>query len=284
VDYPVRVYGPNVYEIMLTRYLNALGLVLLAWTIAAAVAPGALAVAPTAAGGLLVGLTAAAAAALILAAAGLRQNRGALEVGLPLLAAVAVAWLVAAVAEVQAVAIVAGVLMVIATAAAWVLRHVAVRMRYKPRFFSLRQFETMVQVADTMIDGDGEEAIDPIEIAVRVDHLLAETHSPVLPQLKLVLVLTEWVLPLLVFRPLPFSALGSNVRRLAVQRVIGLGGPLRPVARTLKVLACAGYYGNPVTMRQLGYLPYDERARSVGVDQSPAHYPDPFVGSEETVR
>jgi hypothetical protein len=30
-------------------------------------------------------------------------------------------------------------------------------------------------------------------------------------------------------------------------------------------------------MRGLGYLPYDERTRAVGVDQSPAHYPDPFL-------
>ena len=36
----------------------------------------------------------------------------------------------------------------------------------------------MIEVADTMIDGDGREALDPIEVAVRVDHLLARVESP----------------------------------------------------------------------------------------------------------
>jgi len=277
VDYPVRVYGPNVYERVLARYLAGLGLALLAWTVAAAISPGTLAVASTPAAGLLVGLTGAAALAIVLAGAGLRQNRAALDVGLALLLAVAIAWTAAAIVESRAVAIVAGALMLVALALAWGLRRAALRARYRPRFLSPRQFETLVQVADTMIEGDGREAIDPVDIAVRVDHLLAETRSPALPQIKLVLFLVEWVLPLLVARPLPFSTLGSNVRRSAVERVIGIGGPLRPVARTLKVLSCVGYYGNPKTMRQLGYLPYDERERSIGIDQTPAHYPDPFL-------
>ncbi|HXS48387.1 MAG TPA: hypothetical protein VN756_13100 [Solirubrobacterales bacterium] len=278
MDYPVRVYGPNVYELVLTKYLAGLGLLLLSWTVAAALWPATLAVASTSAAGLLVGATGAAALAIVLAGAGLRQNRAALDLGFALLAAVAVAWTAAAIVESEAIALVAGGLMVAAFAIAWILRHAAVQARYKPRFFSPRQFETLIQVADTMIDGDGREAIDSVDIAVRVDHLLAETSSPALPQIKLVLILVEWVLPLLVVRPLPFSTLGSNVRRSAVEGVIGTGGFLRPVARTLKVLSCVGYYGNPETMRGLGYVPFDERPRAIGVDQSPVHYPDPFPG------
>jgi hypothetical protein len=277
VDYPVRVYGPNVYELILAKLLAGLGLLLLAWTMAAAAWPGTLGVASTATAGLLVGLTSGAAVAIVLAGAGLRQNRAALDVGMGLLAAVAVAWTAAAIAESQIPALVAGVAMLAALALTWILRRAAARARYKPRFLSPRQFETMVQVADTMIDGDGREAIDPIDIAVRVDHLLEETRSPATAQIKLVLVLVEWVLPILVLRPLPFSALGSNVRRSAVERVIEAGGLLRPIARTLKVLSCVGYYGNPQTMRRLGYLPFEERQRHKGVDDSPAHYPDPFL-------
>jgi len=277
VDYPVRVYGPNVYEILLARVLAAIGLLLLAWTVAAAGWPGTFAVAPTSASGVLVGVTGAAAMAIVLAGAGLRQNGAALDVGLALLAAVAVTWTATGIADSRGVAVAAGAAMLAALALAWALRRAALRARYKPRFFSLRQFQTFVQVADTMIDGDGREAIDPVDVAVRVDHLLAETRSSALPLIKLVMVLVEWVLPLLVLRPLPFSALGSNVRRTAVERVIGAGGLLRPIARTLKVLSCVGYYGNPATMRQLGYVPFDERPRAVGVDQSPAHYPDPFL-------
>ena len=43
--------------------------------------------------------------------------------------------------------------------------------------------------------------------------------------LKFVLLLTEWALPLLVFRPFPFSVLGSNDRRRAVEKVIDAKGP-----------------------------------------------------------
>ena len=58
------------------------------------------------------------------------------------------------------------------------LRRRALRLRFKPRFLSLRKFDTMVQVADTMIDGDGREALDPIEVAVAADHLLDHVDSP----------------------------------------------------------------------------------------------------------
>jgi hypothetical protein len=242
--------------------------------------PGTLAVASTSASGLLVGATGAAAVSIMLAGAGLRQNRAALDVGIGLLLASSLGWTAAAAANERLVATLVGILMLAALVLAWVLRRAAIRARYRPRFMSLRQFETFVAVADTMIDGDGREAIDPVDIAVRVDHLLADTRSTALPQIKLVLVVVEWVLPLVVARPLPFSALGSSVRRAAVERVIGMGGFLRPVARTLKVLSCVGYYGNPETMRQLGYVPFDERRRAVGVDQSPAHYPDPFLGTQ----
>jgi hypothetical protein len=277
MDYPVRVFGPNVYERLLVDYVAGLGLLLVAWTIAAGLAPRTLLVAPSVGGGLLAGFTAAAGIALVLAGGGLRQNRAALDVGIGLLAGVALTGVVWAALDGRGVAGVAGAAQLVLWIVAVGLRRAAVRARYRPRFFSPREFETMVQIADTMIDGDGREAIDPIDIAIRVDHLLDEIDYPGSSQIKLVFLLVEWVLPLVALRPLPFSALGSQVRQSLVRRVIGAGGPFVAIARTLKILSCAGYYGNPATMRALGCIPFDERARAVGVDQAPSHYPDPFL-------
>jgi hypothetical protein len=134
----------------------------------------------------------------------------------------------------------------------------------------------MVAVADTMIDGDGREAVHPIEVAVTVDHLLARVESPMRKDLKLVLVITEWALPLLVWRPFPFSVLGSNDRRRAVEKVINAKGPFRDVARSLKIMACVGYYGDQRGIAQVGFTRFELRPRAQGVDQAPLIHPDPF--------
>jgi hypothetical protein len=283
MDYPVRVYGPNVYERLLTTYLARLGLLVLAWTLALALAPGTLLADSSPAGSMLGGLSVAAGIALVLAGGGVRQNRAALDVGFGLLGLVALCSIVVAALAGRGVSLFAGAVELALWLAAVLLRRAAVRARYRPRFFSPREFETMVQIADTMIDGDGREAIDPIDIAIRVDHLLDEIDYPGKPQIKLVFVLVEWVLPLVALRPLPFSTLGSQVRRSLVTRVIGAGGPFVAIARTLKILSCAGYYGNPQTMRELGCVPFDERPRALGVDQAPLHYPDPFPGAPPRV-
>jgi hypothetical protein len=156
------------------------------------------------------------------------------------------------------------------------LRRYSLRARFKPRYVSPRQFETLIQIADTMIDGDGREAITPVEVAIRTDHLLDDIRSPVTSELKLVLVIVEWVLPLLILRPLSFSALGSQQRRRALERVIGAKGPFRDIARSLKLLACAGYYGHPDAMRSVGFIPFEERDRFTGVDTGGRVHPDPF--------
>jgi hypothetical protein len=127
-----------------------------------------------------------------------------------------------------------------------------------------------------MMDGDGQEVMGPIEIAIRADHMMAKIDSPVTNNIKLVMTLLEWVLPILIFRPFPFSTLGSNERRRVVAKVIGARGIFRDVARSLKMLTCSGYYGSPEGMAQVGYIPYDNRKRAQGVDQRPLIYTDPF--------
>jgi hypothetical protein len=277
MDYPMRVYGPNVYELVLTDCLAGLGLALIGWAVAVAIMPETLGVAATAAGGLLAGATGGAGAVLILAGSGPRQNRAALDLGEGLLAITSLAWLSCSIVMGRVVPIVAGAVMVALACLIVALRRAAIHARFKPRFFSARQFETMVAVADTMIDGDGREAIDPISIAVNVDHLLAQTDGPAPDQIRLLMRVVEWLLPLLLARPIPFSSLGSGVRRRVITRVIDSTGLLRAVARTLKVLSSFGYYGNPQTMLQIGYVPFDERPRAATLDETPAGYADPFL-------
>jgi hypothetical protein len=284
MDRPMRAYGPTAYELVLADYLAGLGLALIGLAVACAIVPSTLLPVAGATGGLLAGLAAGAGLCLAQAGGGIRQNRAALDLGFALLAATGLAWTAWAIVDAGPVPIVAGVALLAMSVPVVVLRRFAVRARFAPRYLSPRGLETMIAVAETMIDGDGREAIHPIDVAIRVDHLLDEGRPEVAGgEIKMVMFIVEWLLPLAIARPMPFSTLGSTARRRAVERVIGAGGPFRDIARTLKVLSCVGYYGNPETMRALGYVPFDERERSTGIDQAPLRHPDPFLDLREDV-
>jgi hypothetical protein len=271
----MKLYGLNVVERLLDDVLVAAGLLLAAFAIVALILDGAFGASGTA-GGLLLAATAAAGLLLALGGSGIRQNAGASFLGFELLAVAALGWIVCALLTGAAGAAIAGGALVVLLALLVALRRRALRLRFKPRYLSPRNFDTMVAVADTMIDGDGREALHPIEVAVTVDHLLARVESPMRKDLRFVLVLTEWALPLLVWRPFPFSALGSNDRRRAVEKVINAKGPFRDVARSLKIMACVGYYGDRRGIAQFGFTPFERRRRAQGVEQSSLGHPDPF--------
>ncbi len=275
MDRPMRVYGLNVVEQFLDDLLVAVGALLVALGIAAAVFEDAFASGGLG-GGMLVAGTAAAGILLAAGGSGIRQNRVASELGYALLAVAATGWIVSGAVAPSAVALATGLVLALVLVAAVALRRRALRLRFKPRFFSLRQFSTLIEVADAMIDGDGREALDPIEVAVRTDHLIARVETPVKKDLKLVLVLVEWLLPLMILRPFPFSVLGTNERRRAVDKVINAKGPFRDVARSLKVLACAGYYGSAEALAEVGFVRFEDRPRFEGVDTTPLAHPDPF--------
>jgi hypothetical protein len=80
----------------------------------------------------------------------------------------------------------------------------------------------------------------------------------------------------MVLRPFPFSALGSNDRRRAVENVVNAKGPFRDVARSLKIMACVGYYGDGQGIAQTGFVRFEVRKRAQNVDQAPLTHPDPF--------
>ncbi len=275
MDHPMRLYGLNVVEQVLDDVLVAVGALLASFALVAGILDGAFGARGTA-GGLLLAATAIAGLLLALGGSGIRQNAGASFMGFELLAIAALGWIACAVAAASVGAAAAAAVLLALFVLLVALRRRALRLRFRPRYLSLRNFDTMVAVADTMLDGDGREAVHPIEVAVTVDHLLDRVDSPMRKELKLVLVLTEWALPLMVLRPFPFSVLGSNDRRRAVEKVINAKGPFRDVARSLKIMTCVGYYGDQRGIAQVGFVHFGRRARSREVDQSPIAHPDPF--------
>ena len=277
MEIPMRVYGLTLAELFLAGYLSILGWLLLVFTILSAILSGVFGL-NSFGGGLVFAATLATGLVLILASSGIRQNHASLDLGYLLLALTAVSWLIHGFFLLRAAPLATGVVLLLLLGMMIYMRRLSIQARFKPRFFSLRQFETMIQVADTMIDTDGQNTLHPIEVAIRADHFLASFDAQVQQEIKSTLVIVEWLLPLLTLgRPFPFSALGSHERRRAVEKVIGAKGLFRDVARFLKLLASAGYYGSPEGMAQVGYIPFDERQRAQGVSQAPAHYPDPAL-------
>lgn len=275
MEYPIKVYGLNIFERILVGLLAAISWLLVLFGIAVIVFKdifyenvvfGTVLMVCTFFTGLIIGL----------AGSGVRQNRTALASGSLLLFLLGIAWIVNGFMPVKPGPIIAGAVILLLFLVSRFLRKRALKARFNPRFFTMRQFETMIQVADTMIEGNGREVMSPIQIAVRADHMMARIDSPVTNNIKMVMFLVEWILPILVFRPFPFTTLGSGVRRQVVEKVIGARGVFRDVARSLKLLTSSIYFGDPRGMAQVGYIPFDDRERAQGVDQSPNVYPDPF--------
>jgi hypothetical protein len=275
MEYPMKVYGLNIFERILVGLLAAISWLLVLFGIAVIVFKdifyenvvfGTVLMVCTLFTGIIIGL----------AGAGVRQNRTALASGSLLLFLLGIAWIVNGFMPVKPGPIIAGAVILLFFLVSRFLRKRALKARFSPRFFTMRQFETMIQVADTMIEGNGREVVGPIQIAIRADHMMARIDSPVTNNIKMVMFLVEWILPILVFRPFPFTTLGSGVRRRVVEKVIGARGVFRDVARSLKLLTSSIYFGDPRGMEQVGYIPFDDRERAQGVDQSPNVYPDPF--------
>jgi hypothetical protein len=139
----------------------------------------------------------------------------------------------------------------------------------------------LIQIIDTVIETDGRTDANPIDGAIRVDHLLARIDAPARDDIRRLLFVTEWILPLLIFKPVPFTVLGSNDRRRAIERVVDSRfGLLRDVARFFKTAGCVGYYGSPPALAEIGYIPFDMRPRSVGVAQAPAVHTEPVIWAD----
>lgn len=211
---------------------------------------------------------------LMLGSGGVRQNRAVLNMGLRLLLLLAAAWLALGIAQSSWWGAIVGAVLGIEYALSKLTLREAVRARFNPRYLTLRQFQTLVQIADVMLD-DEKERLHPIAVALRTDHLLATIDSPIKKDIRLVLFLVEWFTPLLAFRLVAFSELGTHERRRVVQKVIWSKGPFRDVARTLKLLTTFSFYTHPDVRRSIGYTEVDAGERRANLDKTPFIYPLP---------
>jgi hypothetical protein len=268
MEYPMRVYGLNLFEYFLSVWLKWFSWLCLLMSVATFIFPDYFYSDPIIGAAYTTSLFFCF-VLLGLAGAGIRQNKAVLDGALLLSGLTGIGMVVGG--------IWVGIVIVLLVVLTAVIRHYALLTRFNPRFFSLREFGTMIRIADTMIDGDGKEALHPIDIAISVDHMFSRISAPAaIKEIKLVMLIVEWLLPLLSGRPFPFSDLGTNERRMLVTKVINSTALFKNVAKVLKLFACAGYYGNPKGMAQVGYIPFDSRRRSEGKSQAPNHYPDPF--------
>jgi choline dehydrogenase-like flavoprotein len=284
VAVPFPVFVRTALELFLASVVSLLGVLILIWAVAAVVFAEQLLSTSTAASGLLAGAIATAGLCLILSGGQVRSYRAVLELGLAVLGIAAMALLILGAVNGRAGAVASGAVLLAARLAAGWLRRLALRSAYRPRWFSASSFDTMVAVADTMLDADGREAIPPERVAMRTDQLLASIDAPIRGVMRLLFIGVEWFLPAVVIgRPLRFSVLGSRSRRQLIEHLIRPTGlyrslvtsPFRSAARALKVLTCAGYYGDPKTMRAIGFEEFEGSKRSRNFNLGRLRYPGP---------
>jgi hypothetical protein len=268
---PMRRFNMNVSEVFLSDVGNLFAAALLVCAVAIVVIPGWFG-AGSFWGGLLAFATFTSGLMLGLGSGGVRQNRATLDIGMNLTLLTGIGWLAYSVIEPAWKMAILGIVMVLMFLECWIVRREGIRARFTPRFFSLRQFETMIQIADAMLDAD-DRKIHPIEVAIRTDHLLDEIDSPVKKNIRYMMFLIEWLTPFLVLRPFPFSDLGTHERRAIIRKVIWSRGLFRDVSKSLKVLSTLTYYTHPEVRESVGYVDFDERERVQNLDQAPQVFP-----------
>lgn len=270
----MRRYGPTLADGLL-GHACGFGTGLVGLTLIAAIAFGL--AGRDALGALIILAATGAFAALLTGAVGVRQNGALIDIGAALALLTGIGWVARWVLAPSVWSVAFGALLVVFGVVLFWLYGAALRVRYHPRFLTGRQIASVIQIADAVIEGDGREAVSSVQVAINVDHLLARMNSPVTKDLRMLMVLIEYGLPLLMLRrPLPFSVLGSHERRRAIDMTIGRKGMFRKVARTLKLLSMMGYYGDPETAASTGYIPFEQRVQDpVQQDQRPLRHPDP---------
>ncbi len=266
--FPMRRYGYNITEVFLSSTGNIFAISMIVGAAALYITAPKIGISSLS-GGVLIFAVFTSGLLLGLGSGGIRQNRPTMNLGLRLTLLTGIVWGIFAIVNQILFSGIISIVLIIMYVACILARREAVSARFVPRFFSLRQFETMIAVADVMID-DEEKKLHPIEIALRADHLLARMHSPAAKKdIRRVLFLLEWILPLMAFRPFPFSELGTHERRRVVKKIIWSRGIFKDIARTLKLLSTFPYYTDPSVRSAIGYIEFDDRKRAMDVDQLP---------------
>lgn len=151
------------------------------------------------------------------------------------------------------------------------------------RFFSPIEFRALEAVAETLIDGGGEEKAEPEQIVLRTDNYLSSFPSSRLWLAKLS-VLGMASIPMLTFRP-PINYLSPQGRRAFIdkhfkQEIVHKRGIYRlmhwlrfdfgvdlveAMMRFNMQLTYLGYYSNPDTQKDIGYTPFTQRPEGQNV-------------------
>ncbi len=149
------------------------------------------------------------------------------------------------------------------------LRLQASRARYGLRYLKPHQFRTLIAVAEvTVIAGDSQMTAE--QVGQNVDEYLCESPADAKwkPRLGLT-ALSVW--PLLLLRP-PLTMLSPDrrmkllerrfIRDVADRRTFGpLRRPVQSMLFAAQQLTYIGYYSDPRTFEETGYVPFSKRPR-----------------------
>jgi hypothetical protein len=133
-----------------------------------------------------------------------------------------------------------------------------------------------------MIPEEGR-LITPHTIAARVDTLLAQARPPSARNIRWALTSLEFVLPLMILKLPPFSQLSQRSRRRLLEKIVASRGRLRGLARMLKTLITFSYYTHTTVRRGIGYIDFEQRPRSAGLDITPYQYAPPRDNPDEVL-
>ena len=151
----------------------------------------------------------------------------------------------------------------------WWLIHTARKARYELRYLAPHQHSTLMALAEVLVIGD-DELLTPEEVAKNVDDYLEAFPAKGKSKAKLALTgLT--VYPLIRLRP-PFALMSPDMRLRFIERCFiadvaerrlpnFLRRPLQAMLYGAQQLTFIGYYADPLTADQSGYVPFSRRGR-----------------------
>ncbi|TSJ39361.1 GMC family oxidoreductase [Mucilaginibacter corticis] len=171
----------------------------------------------------------------------------------------------------------------------WFLFRAAGIARYKLKYLSIQQFQTLQAMAEVCISGDTDLyklQIEPLQMATNVDNYLSSFEATNKWVMKLVLTAME-IYPLLSLNPMlslmqPAARLDFLKKRFITdfefQNLPAWYGEIIQAAiRMTKQICFMGYYSDPTVYESIGYVPFskrkdvDERKRIFPVTPSPAN-------------
>jgi choline dehydrogenase-like flavoprotein len=149
----------------------------------------------------------------------------------------------------------------------WLHRR-AVRARYDLGYLSVGQFRTMEALAESLLPINGG-GLTPERVAVNLDHYMQRFDARRKWVIKVAL-LGISLYPLLYFR-LPLTLIAADERRpflqrrfgddVARRRVFGFRWLVQGMIRIAQQITYIGYYGDPASHEEVGYVPFSRRPR-----------------------